>query len=467
MTRRPTEQPNIDLFSKLQRHRRSGSDEPGSGSGASLAAGGIAHVEGGTDPSGSKHVRTTGIAALVASAVLLLAGCPLNTSVDFDDYESVNLIGSRGFDSGLWYFQDGVTAGTTDPVTGETASVDYVQWESTSENAPAGVAGPVYRLRIPNLLPNGDFENGDLSHDGVAGDDWVSSETSTTGTGISNGVLESGTPIQGNHSLRLNFTSTTVYYAIDLSSTLSDGFPSTARYSFRMLLNSSVPNFGMEMHNHSGATDDPADADTNNRFSVSLTGIGTVLQVPTSGDTSETAPVIGPRNMIVANTSFPYLSFGGYLEATQDAAVVSRFDDLRIVRSDRSYYVRLPVPFRESGRPDLNQNGSYTISVWVKEDPLAGSNNRFTPSHLSLGMDSTPGTPGGEISTPVELTGIGSWKQVSVTFNGFPFPAVDTSGSTPILEVLIEIGYSQGGPEYIQPGSVLLAGPTLNWNPEQ
>ncbi|MFP4211223.1 MAG: hypothetical protein ACLFR8_08280, partial [Alkalispirochaeta sp.] len=225
----------------------------------------------------------------VATGALLLAGCP--TSVDFDDYESVNLIGARGFDSGNWYIQDGLLAGSSDPGTGEVAAVDYLVWESTAEAGPSGVSGPVYRLHVPNLLPNGDLEGSSdagppfsFDHDG---EHWVEGDIDTTTTNESN-AQAAGSPIAGSESLRLDHDSSEVYYALNLQNALTDGFINGADYAFRFLINSEAQNMALEMNNNPGDGGSAAsDGDSNNRFELSLSATGTTVEVPIAGDTSQ------------------------------------------------------------------------------------------------------------------------------------------------------------------------------------
>jgi len=315
----------------------------------------------------------------------------------------------------------------------------------------------VYRLEVRNLLPNGDFENGTLD----TGASWVEADINTDApVYVSNAAL-AGTAIAGSHSLSLDFGSSDVYYALDLSSALLDGFPADATYAFRYLVNSNRESFSMEQNNASGPGD-ASNSDTNNRFRISISSILTnqTLEVPIAGSADE-APTITPRNEILADPSFPYFSFGGYF--TQGASVGGTIDNIRIVRSDKNYFLRLPVPFGDADRPNLNANGSYTVSVWIKED--TGS-NRFVPSHIALGLDSVPDGTGGETALPVAVPDdVSSWQELSASFNGFPFDTVGTATDTVILEVLIEIGHSVGGANYIQPGSLLMTDPFLEWSP--
>jgi len=405
------------------------------------------------------------VVALAVATALTLTGCP--SGVDWSDYEGTNLIAARPFgatdDAGdaLWYFADGLLAGTTDPVSGETAAIDYVVFEEVDSavygSLPADAVGPVYRLEVRNLLPNGDFENGTLD----TGASWVEADINTDApVYVSNAAL-AGTAIAGSHSLSLDFGSSDVYYALDLSSALLDGFPADATYAFRYLVNSNRESFSMEQNNASGPGD-ASNSDTNNRFRISISSILTnqTLEVPIAGSADE-APTITPRNEILADPSFPYFSFGGYF--TQGASVGGTIDNIRIVRSDKNYFLRLPVPFGDADRPNLNANGSYTVSVWIKED--TGS-NRFVPSHIALGLDSVPDGTGGETALPVAVPDdVSSWQELSASFNGFPFDTVGTATDTVILEVLIEIGHSVGGANYIQPGSLLMTDPFLEWSP--
>ncbi len=400
----------------------------------------------------TRYFTLTALIAGVAATVLVFVGC--NTGSDFDEFSGVNLIASQNFESNEWSFADGLLTGTTDPVTGEVAAIDHVAFTATAESGPTGVTDTVYRLEVRNLLPNGDFEDGTLVHNGTP---WV--EGTTDGSVASANAALAGTPIAGTQSLELAFDSSLVYYALDLTGALLDGFISDASYSFRFLTNTNREEFNMEMNNASGAGD-ASDADTQNQFSVviPLSLEDTTTRVPIVGE-SGAVPTINTQNEITANASFVNLSFGGYF--TQVASIAGRFDNIGIVRSDKNYYLRLPVTLGATGRPNLASAGSYTVSVWVKEDPTTS----FTPSHVSLGIDNTPDGPGGEFATEIELTGdLTQWQEVSTSFNGFSFDAVGAVDSTVILEVLIEIGASEGDSILTEPGSLLVAGPGLEWS---
>ncbi|MFO8042648.1 MAG: hypothetical protein R6U25_05570, partial [Alkalispirochaeta sp.] len=209
----------------------------------------------GTSPQSSIDVprrtpRLAAVATLVAGA-LLLTSCP--TGVDWSDYDGVNLIEDRPLGAtdadgnSLWYFAEGLEAGTVNPVTGTNVSTDFVALVEVPENEagslPAGVSGPIYRYEIPNLLPHGDFEEIDNTNFGAL---W---NRDLDGSDPGNITIDTADPVRGDKSLVLETNTSAERAWIDLDDHLIGGFPVNTRFAFNLDFRSQSTQYGMVTEN--------------------------------------------------------------------------------------------------------------------------------------------------------------------------------------------------------------------------
>jgi len=326
----------------------------------------------------------------------------------------------------------------------------------------------VYRLEVVNLFQNGDFEGTSL--DATVG--WTES-----GTGTAQDSTETTTPISGDQSLSLNFTDSKTRYFVDLTDTangIADGFLIDRPYAFHIDFKLNVELFNMELNN---------DTDPNNLqvWSIERGTRPETTVVSFPGRDRENPAITTSPNVIIrdsANSGKGLLSFGG-INSNAHYRVEGVFDNFHIVRSDQAHYLRLPVPYKGAGRPELSSRGTYTFSVWVKADPAATDtgdpnfgNNRFPARHLSAGIDPATGA-----TSPVDIVSTqrktletvndqqGTWHKLSWDVPSsviVPFPS---DSDDIVFDVVLEVGSAVSGPAYQDAGSVLLAAPSLIWRP--
>ena len=399
--------------------------------------------------------------------LLLLASC--TDPVDWSDYSGVNLIAERNFDAvdaasnePLWYFADGLTGNA-----GTAADPDFVTFEEVDSGVygtlPAGATGPVYRYEIVNLLANGDFES-TAAPAAPAG--WVSS-------GLTAAATDATEPITGNNSLSLDFELPTNRYSIDLSTYLAGGFPADVLFAFHIDFRMPVSTFGMDLDNTTtGSVQGQWQINRGDPISEAV-----VYRYPGAGLLLPAS--FNRTNSFMLDPDYPtrtFFSFGGLTLISQERTE-GLFDSFRIVRADQGHYLRLSVPFTDNldpTRPELKGGGTYTITVWAKPDPTAGTGNRIAARLFSAGLDTSTGNPAYTLAKtttvytdgPTNLEALADWQQLSFAVSG---RLVDTGTATTedevLFDVVFEIGHYVDGSEYSDAGSVLLTDPSLEWSP--
>jgi hypothetical protein len=243
---------------------------------------------------------------------------------------------------------------------------------------------------------------------------------------------------------------------------MSDGFEVNARYGVLLDFVNGSTSFLLELNDGTGT----AAVDYSR---VIGSNAGQAAEFP--GPTSSVQDSPSGNDIVRTSTAFDTLSIGGFREATGAQSFINgQIDNLRIVRTDVSQFVRLPVPFDEPGRDNLIAGGVYTLSVWVRRDPTSETDNRFHAERVSLGISTGPS---GDVVTPFadvhDTSGVdASWTQLSSEFSGPTFFEPDDP-ETIVLSLLIAPNAAQGsggdGQVRTDAGSILLAGPTLNWRP--
>lgn len=377
-----------------------------------------------------------GALLVAATAVLTITGC--RPAEGFDEYRGVNLIESRDFDA---TDETGTALWQTD------ASNTYMTWEEAgSVTPPGGVSGPVYRLEANNLLSNGDFETADISI-------WTPTGTASTTVNGSGFNSTQTLSIQQPQGTRID---------IDLAAGMADGLVVDARYGVLFDFLNGSNSFLLELNDGTGTA--PEDY-----FRVIGSSPGQVAEFP--GPTSFIQNGASGNAIIRTSTAFDTLSIGGFTEVTGAQSFIDgQIDNLRVVRTDVSQFVRLPVPFDEPSRDHLIAGGVYTLSVWVRRDPTSGSGNRFHADRVSIGISTGPA---GDVATPYAdvhdtSTVDASWTQLSSEFSGPTFFEPDDP-ETIIFYLLIAPNAAQGssgdGQVRTDAGSILLSGPTLSWSP--
>lgn len=415
---------------------------------------------------------------LLVAAVSALTGC-FGAGVDWSDIQGVNLIANRGFDAvgedgePVWYFADGLLAGTTNATTGTETPVDLVGFEPVNAavhgTLPEGVSGPVYRYEVRNLLESGDFEDLEQADLGTV---WVADlpEGGTVELGAAAAAL------QGSRGMQISTQNAIEKVRIDLDEYLTGGFLENRNYAFNVDFRSNSTTFGLVLERPDGTEGSELNTYSLTRGQPSQTA---VFSYPGTFVPADSFPGTGLVNILFRDTSVPpnptFLTFGGF-EVDTGTIISASIDRITIVHGDHAHYLRLSVPYREAGRPDLLSGGSYRISVWVAPDPAAGSANRVAARALSAGIDSLTNGTVGDRGTPLVTTSAGTdhqvltdvteWEELSWTvapgIEGRPFGA---SPDAIAFDVVIEIGNFSLGPKGKDAGSILLAAPSLTWNP--
>ncbi len=420
-------------------------------------------------------IRVAG--ALVAT--LVAAAC--SGGVDWSDYEGVDLVSTRSRDASLWYFAPGL-----DTDTDATATVDYVEFEEVSSavygTLPAGVAGPVYRLEVVNLFQDGTFEESDVAdgadHLTLGGGNAIGwREGDIDGGGdLANTTIVETDSIAGQ-SISLRFDNDSVYYAVNLSTALLDGFPTSSLYAFHLDFRSSSQEFGIELHDNTSSGSDQITQLISRNSPGDET---TVYAYPGSaGENADIVDAADPSdNSITPESGFSYFSFGGF-DVTARETIRATIDNIRFVRADQNHHARLPVPITEAGRPDLSSGGSYTVTVWVRNDPTAegaSAPNRTPARFMSAGIDpriadstSVTSSRGVSGTTRFYVGGLTDWQQFNATVNAsaVAFSASIVDGDEIALDLVLEIGHSIAGSQFRDAGSVLVTGIAMEWSPNQ
>jgi hypothetical protein len=414
---------------------------------------------------------------LPAAAVGTLTGC-FGAGVDWSDIQGVNLIANRGFDAvgadgePVWYFADGLLAGTTNATTGTETPVDLVGFEPVDAavygTLPEGVSGPVYRYEVRNLLESGDFE----ATPAELGALW---ETSLP----EGGAVELGASaaaLQGSRGMLIATQNAAEKVRIDLDEHLTGGFLENRNYAFNVDFRSNSTTFGLVLETPDGSDGSVLNPNSLTRGDASQT---TVFSYPGTFVPEDRRPGIGLANIFYRDASLTgatFFTFGGFETGGSGTIISASIDRITIVHGDLAHYLRLSVPYREAGRPDILSGGSYRISVWVAPDPAAGSANRVAARALSAGIDPLTNGTVGDRGTPLVTTSAGTnhqvltdvteWEELSWIvapgIEGRPFGA---SPDAIAFDVVIEIGNSALVPKGKDAGSILLAAPSLTWNP--
>lgn len=417
----------------------------------------------------------------VAAVGGILISCP--TGVDWSDYEGVNLIADRPLGAtdadgaSLWYFADGLEAGTTNGTTDTVAPVDFVTFESVDAavygTLPEGVETPVYRYEVRNLLPKGDFEaadDTDIGADPPGTALWIE-EVPDGGTFTIDGSTRQ---LSGSGTLSIDTEDARERIYIDLDQHLIGGFPENVGFAFNLDFQSGAEVFGMVLENGTGS----GGGSETNSWSIVRGEASDVTTFSFPGTFTDDPAGTGWVNIMQKDTSVSgatQLAIGG--PRVPDPRIIEAWiDRFTIVRNDQSHYLRVSVPYRTAGRPEILAGGSYVVSLWVAPDPTAGDDNRIPARALSAGLDLSTNGDTGDRGAPVvtrvaatdhqRVDGISGWTELEFAVDSVvPALADDAPGDLIAFDVVIEIGNSYLGSEGRDAGSILIAAPRLEWRP--
>ncbi|SIP86707.1 hypothetical protein SAMN05920897_1012 [Alkalispirochaeta americana] len=427
------------------------------------------------------------LAALGAAGALLflLSSCPWDTTgTDWSDYTGVNLLGGQTFGGENlvtgqpWFPMPGLTEATG-------GTVDFLRWERLPDPGdPGGVDPPpdfpgeaVYRLEIPNLFRNGDFEDDSLP--GLPGGNWWSATTAPE----ANPSLEEGPnridldPIGGERSLGLDFAGAAARYAANLEEALTDGFPQdvpqgeAVSYAFHLDYRLKNDQFRLELNNNVDTDDhlqkwllQPQTPGDNLIYSFPGTSL-------TEDDGKLPARPENPNTLNRIEGTPLFFSFNSVTTSLDQDQIQGVFDNIRFVR-EQPHYLVLAVPYVQEGRPDLTGGGTYRFRLHVRNDPTVNDpeegRNRFPARFISAGIvqaGSAEILPAGTATRKVlPVNDAAGWQRLEWTFSGVKVPFPAPPGETAFF-LVVEPGDS-GDPRYLDAGSVLVAAPELFWSPK-
>ncbi|MFP4376354.1 MAG: hypothetical protein ACLFP4_04860 [Spirochaetales bacterium] len=373
-----------------------------------------------------RHRRSVGIAA-AALALLVVACEPVDV---FSDYRGVDLLSQRSVGIANWAisYQAGVTPDT-----------DYVSFVALTPGEYGSDAGlpagsPVYRLEIPNLLPDGDFE---ASTAGSAPSGWTVDPPSA------NYLVENAPSVMpdGNF-VALEFGSADSAF-VNLS-TLTDGFVIDALYHFQVDIKrvsddvSILFDFGDASTSYLGRDD------------------WRIEPIPGQAIVVESVPSRTPENLF-KNTLFAARDSADRFYAGAPAAdspfQEGYFDNLRIGRHDVFPHVRFELPLTATGDQLEFLPGRYTFSVFVKSEldtqVTPDTPNRFRSQQLSIGID--------EVYETYERADHGwdanSWAELTYSFE---LSSAKIASGDPLIITLTPSSF--GTPAV---GAILVAAPRL------
>jgi hypothetical protein len=372
---------------------------------------------------------------LAIVALLAVSSCSWRATDHFEAYRDKNLIADAGksiaqFATGYETHALPVGASTYVAFTKVTDAGEY----GTTSGLPAGAE--IYRLQIPSLLLNGDFEGPEISH-------W-----SATGTGtatIVDSSVAGAYPIAGR-SLGYDLPVDQLL-SLDLTAPgiVSDTLVQTAEYALNFDYNAS-PNVA-RLH-LSFTTDDPDH--TPQTWEVPLNELDgadyTTRQFPET--TGKSGRFIMPENATTATFRIgkEALQQGGHL------------DNIRLCRTDIRPFVELSLSAEDASpeRPYI-AGDYYEFSVYVKPE---------------LSANVTPDAPGNYRANGVTLRfndsvyaeyaewPVDTWTKVTHRFGLSDFELTADNGEPVIRLRISPTVYSDQ-----DAGSLLIASPELEFNP--
>ena len=301
------------------------------------------------------RLRLLTTALALTAAAFILSGCRVSFSdfIDPNTGEAKNMIPTDGFDSGNW------TADRTE--TEYMTPIDSAPSETAALNTtglPDGTnAEAIRRLEIPNLFRNGDFEESAV---GAMPDGWIPSDGAITTAEFK--TIDSGDI--NNKSLFFDFTDRSWRGDFDLRNTtygLKDGFLSDSPYVIRFEFKSEL---ACAFDFHDGGTSLLLDPSSPWSYSTFSSGGG------------RSFPDVNHNPAVIPLQTGPhYFSIGSFLDpSVQDGY----FDNIRVVRTDIEQYITVLLERTrdestgltdEEGNPLNLIDGSYTFSVYIKNDP--------------------------------------------------------------------------------------------------
>lgn len=369
---------------------------------------------------------------------LLATSCQLDTDY-FDDYRGVNLLENWDFGTGRWSLD---------------AESEFMTWEPVSGQGYEGHQG--YRLEIKNLVPNGDF-----------GDEALTPDSGPIATVPTNWTLDGGTVEYGSvhdtvslsgRSLRWKAAAGGDTLRIDLATALGAAWkPSTSyrvRFDFANLGATGLLNVNL-VETYPNPLSDGSLAEGGGMWDQTNLTIGVVSS-------------ISKRFTQPASTEPRSLVWGPLTGAgVSDVAI----DNLRVFLDAGNRSVTASLPSLDSGTLTLlpgEKTGMYRFTVWVKDDPEAGDNNRFAAQAVSIRVVARVKSGTGSPSPGLFVRPQGGWSDWTPLRLDLGFDFVDDDadlGGQPALTISVAptvLGTDVAGADV---GAVLVSHPVLTFNP--
>ena len=400
---------------------------------------------------------------ILNNGFLLLALVMLWSCADpvdlFSEYRGKNLISS-------YQFGEGDSSGWQPDHTGSNVYMTYEELSgvdlSDARNAPGlpDNTANVYRLEVKNQFINGDFEATPAtigSNADIGGPDGTSIWTSTQTITDNNLWVDN---VNGNRYLEF-IGSTEILYA-DLSNALTS-YPDAVWYNYHIEFTVSGPgvDFTGLNPNIQFKFDDNSPSGGGER-SLPLTSSGSRFfpgDYPTGTGNFWTK---GSNNRL-------------YFGKSTGALFGATIDNIRFIRADNTYAIRLTLPFSEANRLDLALGGIYTFSVYVKEDPtVSPTNNRFATDTIALEIRDLY-TADGTLSVVRNLTSSNTsrWQKLEISAVGLIIdsPADRSSNMIELAITTSALNTAAGGNANtvykLDAGSILIALPEFFYSPQR
>jgi len=397
---------------------------------------------------------------IVSAMVLAVSGCKLNTDY-FSDYRGVNILANSDFSTAKWSL----------------AAPNYMTLQDAGTTGPDGTSR-AYRLSVNNLMPNGDFQDSttnstwqtELTTAGYSTADliWSSVQDYTPFSAVLPSIMIGISPTTGSSPAATSATALG-WAAINVGEALRLNMKNAVGSTLWPTSGSSIFRIWASLYNTSSNTSIPIVPLTSSNTATSNT-----LATPDwTLNTTATPTLYEWTQAFTSNATVnePEVTEFGSL-ATARSAVT--FQSVRIVPDDKTLVAKLVFSSLKSGSLPLlpgSGSGVYTFSVYVKDDPNAGSNNIFLASAITISVqaDVNSGSPTYVKSvTRADGGWSSSWQKVSVSM-GFDFVSQDPTDGTAVLTIAISPTYSALSTAalsgYPDAASLLVSEPSLTFNP--
>ena len=314
--------------------------------------------------------------------LMLLWSCN-NPLEQFSEYDGVNLIAYQFGEGGTEGWVADHSAPTNNYMAFETLAGPHLTTARNTPGLPDSGNVNVYRLEVKNQFINGDFEESIRPITAVS-DIGGPQGALIWGTSVApaDDVLWIDTTTTGNQYLELHTISNPLY--ADLSAALSSyNDAGSSRYNFYIEFTISglgIPFAITQTQPYIKFTFDTSTPGTQVARKVTL-------PLTRAGSRSFPGPYEGGTfNQWIKGTPLGNRLYLGPSDTGDFGATV---DNIRFVRSDTDYAVRLRIPFTTEGRLDLPFGGNYIFSVYVLADPEVNTApNRFASDTIAMEINS-------------------------------------------------------------------------------